>query len=95
MNVPMTCKTRGGDRPNKAERRRRQPGDDEADAEGKILVDDRARATRKLHQKRQPLQVIVHQRNSRAVDGHFAAAAPIAMRGRPPPAPARRSRRHR
>ena len=34
----------GGDRADVAERRRRQPDDDEADAEGKILVDDGASA---------------------------------------------------
>ena len=34
----------GGDRADEAERRRRQPGDDEEDAEGEVLVDDRARA---------------------------------------------------
>ena len=50
----------GGDRTNESERRRRQSGDDEEDAECEILVDDRARAARKLHQKRQPLQVVVH-----------------------------------
>src|SRR5271154_4751359 len=64
---------RGGDRADVAERRRRQPDDDEADAERKILVDDGARAARKLHEERQPAQVVVHQRNRRAVDGHFAA----------------------
>ena len=66
------------------------------DAEQEILVDDRARAARKLHQERQPAQVVVHQRNRRAVDRHFAARrahrdADVARRQRR----ARRSRRRR
>src|SRR5476651_1725790 len=64
---------RGGDRPDVAECRRRQPDDDEAHAERKILVDYGARAARKFHEKRQPAQVVVHQRNRRAVDRDFAA----------------------
>ena len=56
-----------------AKRRQRHAADDEQHAEQKILVDDRARAARELHQERQAAQVVVHQRNRRAVNRHFAA----------------------
>ena len=54
----------------------RPAAQNEADAEQKILVDDRARLTRQLHQERQTAQVIVHERDGRAVNRHFAAGRP-------------------
>jgi len=43
-----------------------------------------------FHQNGRPAQVVVHQRNRRAVNRHFAAAAPSRCQCRPPRAPARR-----
>ena len=63
----------GGDnRVDEFERGQDQAADDEENAHQKILVDDRPRLARKPHQERQPPQVVVHQRDRRAVDGHFA-----------------------
>src|SRR6266704_6079272 len=42
-------------------------------SEEEVLVDHRARAVGELHQEWQSAQVVVHQRNSRAMNGHFAA----------------------
>jgi len=43
--------------------------------EHKILVDD-ARVLRESSPKTQPAQVVVHERNRRAVNRHFAARPP-------------------
>jgi hypothetical protein len=65
---------RRDDRVQPTKRRRAQTADDEQNTPNrKVLVDDRARAARELHEERQPAQIIVHQRNRRAVDRHFAA----------------------
>src|SRR5207248_2121744 len=47
--------------------------DDEADAEQEVLIDDGARLARQLNQEGQTPQIIVHERDGRAVDGDFAA----------------------
>src|SRR5207302_287822 len=64
---------RRDDRVQVAEGAGRPAADDKANAEQEILIDDGPRLTRQLHEERQPAQIIVHERDGRAMDGHFAA----------------------
>ena len=61
------------DRRDVAQRREGHAADDKGDAEHEVLVDDSAGAARELHQEGQPAQVVVHQRDGRAVNRHLAA----------------------
>ena len=64
---------RGHDRVDELEGRQHQPADDKEHAEEKILVDDGSSLAREPHQERQAAQVVVHERDRGAVDGHLAA----------------------
>ena len=64
---------RGPNRRHFPQRRKGHAANNKSHPEEKVLVDHRAGAVGELHQEWQPAQVVVHQCNGRAVDGHFAA----------------------